>query len=173
MQLKVAQPEDLPFSPLVLVSASQPSVYERKACPIITSTHSPAPGRCLENNERSHRKPCHSPESGSLSNPTLGPSYASSRFFAIGASRGCLSSGGLADENASDSGDEEDCGGATKAATARAVTPVPPEPHQRSGGRWTYVYVPGAGDDEESWAAGLTPEIFWPYVEVGLRLVYH
>ncbi|GAX78930.1 hypothetical protein CEUSTIGMA_g6369.t1 [Chlamydomonas eustigma] len=26
---------------------------------------------------------------------------------------------------------------------------------------WSYVYVPGAGDDEESWAAGLTPTLFW------------
>ena len=29
-----------------------------------------------------------------------------------------------------------------------------------------FVYVPGAGDDEESWAKGLTPEIFWQNKEV-------
>ncbi|CAD7702181.1 unnamed protein product [Ostreobium quekettii] len=28
---------------------------------------------------------------------------------------------------------------------------------------WPYVYVPGAGDDEESWAAGLTPELLWKH----------
>eukprot|EP00879_Flechtneria_rotunda_P027698 GHRR01029685.1.p1 GENE.GHRR01029685.1~~GHRR01029685.1.p1 ORF type:complete len:541 (+),score=237.64 GHRR01029685.1:149-1771(+) len=26
---------------------------------------------------------------------------------------------------------------------------------------WSYAYVPGAGDDEESWACGLTPSLFW------------
>jgi hypothetical protein len=30
---------------------------------------------------------------------------------------------------------------------------------------WSYVYVPGAGDDEESWAAGLTPGLFWDNCE--------
>jgi hypothetical protein len=30
---------------------------------------------------------------------------------------------------------------------------------------WSYVYVPGAGDDEESWAAGLTPGLFWDNYE--------
>lgn len=28
---------------------------------------------------------------------------------------------------------------------------------------WSYVYVPGAGDDEESWACGLTPGLFWDH----------
>ncbi len=31
-----------------------------------------------------------------------------------------------------------------------------------------FDYVPGAGDDEESWAKGLTPEIFWQQKEVNL-----
>lgn len=31
----------------------------------------------------------------------------------------------------------------------------------RSNDCWSYVYVPGAGDDEESWAVGLTPRLFW------------
>lgn len=26
-------------------------------------------------------------------------------------------------------------------------------------GGWSYEYVPGAGDDEESWARGLTPAL--------------
>ena len=28
-------------------------------------------------------------------------------------------------------------------------------------GSWSYDYVPGAGDDEESWACGLSPERMW------------
>lgn len=28
---------------------------------------------------------------------------------------------------------------------------------------WSYVYIPGAGDDEESWACGLTPTLFWDH----------
>lgn len=30
-------------------------------------------------------------------------------------------------------------------------------------GAWSYEYVPGAGDDEESWARGLTPELLWQH----------
>ena len=26
---------------------------------------------------------------------------------------------------------------------------------------WSYDYVPGAGDDEESWACGLIPQLMW------------
>lgn len=39
---------------------------------------------------------------------------------------------------------------------------------QRSSGAAgsSFVYVPGAGDDEEAWAAGLTPELFWPNYQV-------
>ena len=33
-----------------------------------------------------------------------------------------------------------------------------------------YDYVPGAGDDEESWARGLTPELFWQHKQVSLLL---
>ncbi|KAK9818277.1 hypothetical protein WJX72_009958 [[Myrmecia] bisecta] len=31
------------------------------------------------------------------------------------------------------------------------------------GERWAYEYVPGAGDDEESWAKGLTPALLWAH----------
>lgn len=34
------------------------------------------------------------------------------------------------------------------------------------GGGWTYEYVPGAGDDEESWAKGLTPSLLYTHQEV-------
>ncbi|KAI8112873.1 hypothetical protein M9434_004193 [Picochlorum sp. BPE23] len=32
-----------------------------------------------------------------------------------------------------------------------------------------YDYIPGAGDDEESWACGLTPDIFWKHHDVILN----
>ena len=34
----------------------------------------------------------------------------------------------------------------------------------------SYDYVPGAGDDEESWAAGLTPAMFWSHKQVRVLL---
>eukprot|EP00899_Mesostigma_viride_P012214 jgi/Mesvir1/20994/Mv08055-RA.1 len=54
-----------------------------------------------------------------------------------------------------------------------ASLPVP-APVRRSGGvlgaatdgcgeECSWCYVPGAGDDEESWAMGLTPELFWKH----------
>ena len=33
-------------------------------------------------------------------------------------------------------------------------------------GTYSYSYVPGAGDDEESWARGLTPALFWQHHQV-------
>ena len=33
-------------------------------------------------------------------------------------------------------------------------------------GSEAYDYVPGAGDDEESWAQGLTPSLFWSHHQV-------
>ena len=48
------------------------------------------------------------------------------------------------------------------------------EPMQRHGERRTgeggvpYAYIPGAGDDEESWARGLTPAVFWAHRETVL-----
>jgi tRNA A64-2'-O-ribosylphosphate transferase len=48
------------------------------------------------------------------------------------------------------------------------------EPMQRHGERRTgeggvpYAYIPGAGDDEESWAKGLTPAVFWAHKETVL-----
>ena len=33
-------------------------------------------------------------------------------------------------------------------------------------GTYSYSYIPGAGDDEESWAQGLTPALFWKHQQV-------
>lgn len=45
------------------------------------------------------------------------------------------------------------------------VAPTAGEPSQEVA----FDYVPGAGDDEESWAKGLTPEVFWQNKEVNLE----
>lgn len=34
---------------------------------------------------------------------------------------------------------------------------------QRMSSEFSWHYIPGAGDDEESWARGLTPTLFWKY----------
>lgn len=72
---QVAQPEDLDFTPLILVSASQPVSYQRQSCRM-----------------------------------------------------------------------QDAVGDMGKASDS-----------------WSYVYVPGAGDDEESWACGLNPKMFWQH----------
>lgn len=35
---------------------------------------------------------------------------------------------------------------------------------QRTSSEFSWNYIPGAGDDEESWARGLTPVLFWNHV---------
>ena len=34
---------------------------------------------------------------------------------------------------------------------------------QRTASEFSWRYIPGAGDDEESWARGLTPTLFWKH----------
>ncbi|KAM0848469.1 hypothetical protein ACQ4PT_054367 [Festuca glaucescens] len=36
-------------------------------------------------------------------------------------------------------------------------------PTQRMSSEYSWHYIPGAGDDEESWARGLTPALFWKH----------
>ncbi len=97
---QVAQPEQLPFTPVILVSASQPHSYTRQAGGVTAVD-----------------------------------------VTVVGGRTGRTGAGGkVALEE-----DEDGCGGGS------------------GGCSWTYVYVPGAGDDEESWAAGLTPAVFWAH----------
>lgn len=35
-----------------------------------------------------------------------------------------------------------------------------------------FMYVAGAGDDEESWARGLTPKLFWQHHKAHLLLLF-
>lgn len=41
------------------------------------------------------------------------------------------------------------------------------ETHQynRSNSEFSWNYIPGAGDDEESWSRGLSPNMFWKHVD--------
>jgi hypothetical protein len=39
-------------------------------------------------------------------------------------------------------------------------------PHWAGDNGPAYEYVPGAGDDEESWGKGLTPALMWQHREV-------
>lgn len=38
-------------------------------------------------------------------------------------------------------------------------------PTRMSDGEYSWTYIPGAADDEESWARGLTPALFWENVQ--------
>lgn len=49
----------------------------------------------------------------------------------------------------------------------------PPGQDSDEEGGWTYEYVPGAGDDEESWAEGLTPGLLYTHQEVSPPLFTH
>jgi hypothetical protein len=88
---QVAQPDALPFTPLILVSASQAHSYQRQ----ISSARLPAAAEEGSGAADSSRQPDQQQQCGSIG--------------------------------------------------------------------WSYVYVPGAGDDEESWACGLTPTLMWSH----------
>ncbi|PSC72713.1 initiator tRNA phosphoribosyl [Micractinium conductrix] len=52
---------------------------------------------------------------------------------------------------------------ATTARQRRCLT-LPPEPPGDDPLSVTYAYFPGAADDEESWAGGLTPHLMWRHL---------
>ncbi|VVB02911.1 unnamed protein product [Arabis nemorensis] len=39
------------------------------------------------------------------------------------------------------------------------------EIQRRTNSEFSWSYIPGAGDDEESWARGLSPNVFWTHVD--------
>lgn len=39
------------------------------------------------------------------------------------------------------------------------------EIQHRTNSEFSWSYIPGAGDDEESWARGLSPNVFWKHVD--------
>jgi hypothetical protein len=127
----VAAPEELPFTPLILVSASQPHQYKRMTS---RAAEADAPGAA--------------DGAGGGAGGGRGRGGGGKRKLA-GASRRARrrrsSAGGGGGCSSEDEGGCGACGG--------------------GAGTWSYVYVPGAGDDEESWAAGLTPAMFWQHHE--------
>jgi hypothetical protein len=126
--VQVAHPSSLRFTPLLLVSASQPRQCERQAARAYGA--SAAGGSGLQDLD-------------DLSDDELPGSCSSSASKAASKQlgRSPSRSGSSAQHSARGS-----AGGA-------------------QGSSWSYVYVPGAGDDEESWAAGLTPGLFWDNYE--------
>lgn len=114
--MQVAHPSTLPFTPLLLVSASQPHQCERQAARAFGSVSS-----------------------------------------------GVSSALGLQDLD--DLSDDEVPGSSKAARVGRSPGKpgggVQQPDSQAQLSSWSYVYVPGAGDDEESWAGGLTPALFW------------
>jgi tRNA A64-2'-O-ribosylphosphate transferase len=48
-------------------------------------------------------------------------------------------------------------------ASNQACDGAAPEASERNAR--AYAYIPGAGDDEEAWACGLTPQLFWQHRE--------
>jgi hypothetical protein len=126
----VAQPEELPFTPVMLVSASQPHQYKRMTSRAAEAAAGGEGGG--------------SSEGGSAAGAGGGKAACGGKRKAGAPTRRQRRRRSSAGGGASS---EDEGGGAAGAAT------------------WSYVYVPGAGDDEESWAGGLTPGLFWQHCE--------
>ena len=103
---QVAQPDQLGFTPLILLSASQTTSYQRKSL---------SKSCALDLGQQRQQQQLEPPA--------------------------CLQAGLGGEQGGA-------CGGG------------------EGEGDWTYIYVPGAGDDEESWAAGLSPMLFWAHHQV-------
>ncbi|MED6171330.1 hypothetical protein PIB30_039863 [Stylosanthes scabra] len=53
---------------------------------------------------------------------------------------------------------------ASASASASSSSGVSVSQQHRTTSEFSWNYIPGAGDDEESWARGLTPVLFWNHV---------
>lgn len=158
---QVATPSSLPFTPLLLVSASQPHAGERQAV-----------------------------KSAWLS-LARGVAGSPERPLATGFGAGLSDS-----DSVDDSSDDSDDDGLVLGCSWSSNSSRKASQHMLRGPRsqkqrkrvkvpssksradaelcsWSYVYVPGAGDDEESWAAGLTPGLFWQHCDPLLRCGPH
>lgn len=157
---QVADPSSLAFTPLLLVSASQPQGGERQA--VRAAWLSLAKGGLVGSPER----PLPADLSGAFSDDSSDE----------GSSDGDdLDSLGLACSwgSSRSKGRFRHKGSPSKRAPARKRAKAEAGSNSSSSrpdlGSWSYVYVPGAGDDEESWAAGLTPALFWQHCEALLH----
>jgi hypothetical protein len=119
---QVAQPDELPFTPIILISASC-SKWSRERR-IVTLTHAPT-----------------------VRHPNEPADLLSGEDDAWQPTSGAKA--------------KQQPRGSTQSAGCQQVT----------GGVETceYTYIPGAGDDEESWALGLTPALMVTHRQVGGR----
>ena len=186
----MAQPEDLPFTPLILVSASQPCAYERKFSPLARHAvtlplRSKARGAVVGKQQRGRQR-LHAaasvPPPPRLPGEGCGGHGIGRGFFSAGTREqygtrctACTAIGrcGVADGKPGEGlpccscCDGGGSGSGSDGGPGSCTDDDEGESQQRSGNCWSYIYVPGAGDDEESWAAGLTPRLFWANYQVG------
>jgi len=167
--VQVAHPSSLPFTPLLLVSASQPHQYERQA------------GRASWQQAMRHSS-CRASTSSWLLRGAGLLSSTPTPDGCIDCDQADDSAGLLVGDVDNDDDDVDDDEGSPPSAGSISSWAGGFRQHHspgRASGRskatvgrsrlgkasavssWSYVYVPGAGDDEESWAGGLTPALFW------------
>lgn len=203
---QVCQPEDQPFTPLILISASEPRSYERKASALtaavddeegeaaVGSSRGVAGTRAGKVHQGGRGRSQRRGQAGAGADAALGASGTEGEDGVEGAER----NGSAHLCSSSDSGDweqagvrrheqgqgqrhdrqhdreegqqacsgqgswgQQQVGGESAGGAGRGAQGQRGGRRRRQQQMWTYVYVPGAGDDEESWAAGLTPEVFW------------
>lgn len=158
---QVANPSSLPFIPLLLLSASQPHAVERqpvKAAWLSLAKGAGSPERPLTPVRAAVPSDSDSGDDSSSDDSDFGDA-------GLGCSWGSSRSGGASKHmlRGSPSSRQQQ---RPKRAQGTGVN------HSKAGGEaggWSYMYVPGAGDDEESWAAGLTPALFWQHCDALLR----
>jgi hypothetical protein len=165
---QVAHPSSLPFIPLLLVSASQQQAGERQAVRSgwlsLARGGGCSPQRPLTPAEEQRRRARGSDDDSSSSTNSSDDSDDASddalpSFEAAAGSSYSSSNGGTARQRrrANPRSKQQHCKAhARRSGKAQAAS-------------LSYVYVPGAGDDEESWAAGLTPGLFWAHADALLR----
>jgi hypothetical protein len=152
---QVAHPSDLPFTPLLLVSASQPHAGDRqavKAAWLSLAKGAGSPERPLTpaalSGDSSSSSDDSSDEDAELDGVGMACGWAGSRSSSRTGGKGMLR-------------------GQHKRRRSKAAGSRGKADAELSS--WSYMYVPGAGDDEESWAVGLTPALFWQHCDVLLR----
>ena len=136
---QVAHPEDLPFTPIVLVSASLPNARQRRFA------RAPYSHTFFRASPFVDSKDCAAHVKEAQRSREVWSACISACVWAY-----CSST-----QPWDTLGGDQQMGAAVRAGQAGDAE-----------GGWTYEYVPGAGDDEESWARGLTPSLLYTHQEV-------
>lgn len=152
---QVAHPSDLPFTPLLLVSASQPHAGDRQAVKAAWLSLAKGAG----SPERPLTPAALSGDSSSSSDDS---SDEDAELDGVG-----MACGWVGSRSSSRTGGKGMLRGQHKHRRSKAASSKGKADAELSS--WSYMYVPGAGDDEESWAVGLTPALFWQHCDVLLR----